>query len=139
MTLKTQPTDSDVEALLGAIDDPARQADARALCTLMTEVTGEPPVVWGSSIVGFGSFVYRVTKGQPERWFPVGFASRKADLTIYLGTGMEPWRALVDRLGKHKEGRGCLYVKRLADVDAAVLRELVAAAHASPVGAVEAG
>lgn len=136
MTLKTQPTDSDVEALLGAIDDPARQADARALCALMAEATGEPPVVWGSAIVGFGSFVYRITKGQPERWFPVGFASRKSDLTIYLGTGMEPWRTLLDGIGKHKEGRGCLYVKRLADLDEATLRELIAAAYASPVGAI---
>lgn len=136
MTLKTQPTDADVEAFLAAIPDPARQADARALCALMADVTGETPVLWGTSIVGFGSFVYRITKGQPEHWFPVGFASRKSDLTIYLGTGMEPWRAIVDRLGTHKEGRGCLYVKRLGDIDEAALRELIAAAHASPVGAI---
>jgi hypothetical protein len=114
-----------------------RQADARALKALMEDVTGQPAVLWGDSIVAFGSFVYRVTKAGPDRWFPVGFASRKSDLTIYLGTGMEPWRTLVDRLGKHKEGRGCLYIKRLSDLDPAVLRELIAAAYASPVGAIE--
>jgi hypothetical protein len=137
MSLKTQPTDADVDGFLAAIPDPARRADAQALCALMADVTGRPPVLWGTSIVGFGTFVYRLSKGRADTWFPVGFASRKSDLTIYLGTGMEPWRAIVDRLGPHKEGRGCLYIKRLGDVDQDALRELIGAAYASPVGAIE--
>lgn len=137
MTLKTQPTDGDVDALLAAIEHPARRADAESLRALMEEVTGQPAVLWGPTIVGFGTFAYRRADGTAYTWFPVGFASRKSDLTIYLGNGVEPWRAILDRLGRHKEGRGCLYVKRLSDLDQTALRELIANAYAAPVGAIE--
>ena len=132
--MKTRPTDADVDAFLAAIPDPARRADCEALRALMAEATGQVPVLWGTSIVGFGEFVYRRSDGKAYTWFPVGFASRKTDLTIYLGTGIEPFGALVARLGKHGEGRGCLYVKKLADLDREVLRELIATAYAAPGG-----
>ncbi len=135
--LKTQPTDADVDAFLATIPDPARRADAQALRTLMTEVTGQEPVLWGSTIVGFGTFDYRRADGKGYTWFPVGFASRKSDLTIYLGMGMGPVADLAARLGKHKEGKGCLYVKRLSDLDLDVLREMVATTYAAPLAGLD--
>ena len=91
--------------------------------------------MWGESIVGFGSYHYKYASGREGDWFVVGFAPRKQDLTLYLMYGLDQYEALLSRLGKHKTGKGCLYVKRLADVDMAVLRELVA----ESVGAYKAG
>lgn len=131
---KTKPTDADVDAFLAAIDDPARRADCLALSALMAEVTGERPVLWGTAIVGFGSFVYhRAGGGKGYAWFPVGFANRKSDLTLYLMGGQVRRADLLARLGRHKVGGGCLYVKRLADVDQDVLREMIAGAYAAPL------
>jgi hypothetical protein len=132
--LKTRPTDADVAAFLAAIPDPGRRADCQALAAMMAEVTGQHPVLWGTAIVGFGRFDYRRADGEGFEWFPVGFASRKSDLTVYLGLGLGPLHELATRLGKHKAGKGCLYLKRLSDVDQGVLREMVAAAYARPMG-----
>lgn len=135
--MKTKPTDVDVDAFLAAIPDPARRADCQALAALMAEVTGQPPVLWGTAIVGFGTYAYTGSNGKPVDWFPVGFANRKSDLTLYLTGGQVRRTELLERLGRHKVGGGCLYVKRLADVDQAVLRELIAAAYAAPTGGAE--
>ncbi len=122
----TRPTGADVEAFLAAVPNEERRADARTLCALMTEITGEPPVLWGPSIVGFGSYDYRYESGREGTAALAGFSPRKANLVIYLIGGFEDRHGkLVERLGPHKTGKGCLYLKRLADVDLDVLRELV--------------
>jgi hypothetical protein len=124
--LKTKPTSTEVEAFLAAIPDETRRADARTLCALLAEVTGEQPVLWGSSIVGFGSYDYRYQSGHEGTAALAGFAPRKQHLVLYLVGGFEDKHAkLVAKLGPHKTGKGCLYLKRLSDVDLDVLKELV--------------
>jgi hypothetical protein len=122
----TRPTDASVDAFLDAVPNEERRADARTLCALMTEVTGEPPVLWGPSIVGFGSYRYRYDSGHEGVSSLAAFSPRKTNLVIYLVGGFEDRHGrLLERLGPHKTGKGCLYLKRLADVDMDVLRELV--------------
>lgn len=125
--LKTRPTDADVEAFVEGIAEEGRRQECRALLRLMSEVTGERPQMWGSSMVGFGRYHYRYASGREGEWFLTGFAPRKQALTLYIMAGFRGYEHLLARLGKHKTGKGCLYVKRLADVDEGVLRELVAA------------
>jgi len=117
-----------VAAFLAAIEDQAKRTDALALVSLMAEVSGEPAVLWGT-MVGFGHYHYRYETGHEGDSFLVGFAPRKAEFSIYLmGTYLpevaEKREALLARLGKHRMGKACLYVKRLSDVDLVVLREL---------------
>ena len=132
--LKTQPTDDDVEAFLASIPDERRRADARAVCALMCELSGEPPVIWGTGLVGFGSYAYTYVTGRSGEWFAVGFAPRKQALTLYVMDGFGDYEALLARLGPHKTGKSCLHLKRLADVDEDVLRELIrrSLAHTRP-------
>jgi hypothetical protein len=123
---KTQPTGADVEKFLAAVPDSNRREDARTLCSLLSEVTGEPPVMWGSSIIGFGTYRYRYESGHEGTSPLAGFSPRKANLVIYLIGGFEErHHRLLAKLGPHKTGKGCLYLKRLADVDLDVLRDLV--------------
>jgi Domain of unknown function (DU1801) len=122
----TRPTGADVDAFLEAVPNAERRADARTLCRLMTEVTGEPAVLWGPSIVGFGSYRYRYDSGHEGSSSLAGFSPRKTALVLYLVGGFEERHGkLLERLGPHRTGKGCLYLKRLADVDLDVLRELV--------------
>ena len=123
--LKTRPTDASVEAFIDAVDHPRRREDARTLLELMHRVTGEEPVMWGPSIVGYGSYHYRYASGQEADWPVVGFSPRKQNLSIYIMTGFEECDKLLSRLGKHKIGKSCLYVNKLADVDLDVLEKLV--------------
>jgi len=123
--LKTQRNDGDVEAFLDAIPDECRRADARTVCALMTELSGEPPALWGSSLVGFGSYAYTYASGRSGDWFAIGFAPRKQTLTLYLMDGFGDYEALLARLGPHKTGKSCLHIKRLDEVDEDVLRELI--------------
>ena len=122
---KTLPTPADAQAYLSAIEDPLRRADCEALAALMEQVTGAPPVMWGAAIVGFGSYHYRYASGREGDAPLAGFASRKGDISIYLNCDTEARAALLAKLGRHKMGKGCLYVRRLADVDLGVLEELV--------------
>jgi hypothetical protein len=135
--LKTSRNDGDVDAFLDSVEDETRRRDARDLRRILSDVTGEPGAMWGPSIVGFGSHHYRYASGREVDWFKVGFSPRKQSLTIYLVPGVDRYQALLERLGDHKIGKGCLYVKRLSDVDAAVLRELVVASvrDAGAIGA----
>jgi len=128
--LKTHRTDTSVDAIIDGIDDDARRQDCRVLLDLMRKATGEDPEVWSSGVVGFGTYHYKSSSGQEGDWFPVGFASRKAAITVYLGVGLGEVEELLAKLGKHKTGKGCIYIKRLADVDMAVLEELVADSYA---------
>jgi Domain of unknown function (DU1801) len=123
--VKTQPNDRDVDAFLDSVPDPKRRADAEAVRDLMAEVSGEPARMWGDSIVGFGSQHLRYASGRELDWFTVGFSPRKQNTTIYLTEGFEAYEELLGRLGPHSLGKSCLYVKRLDDVDTAVLRQLV--------------
>jgi hypothetical protein len=128
--IKTHVTVSSVDALIGDIADEPRREDCRIFLDLMKTATGEDPAVWSSGVVGFGTFHYKSASGQEGDWFPVGFASRKAAITIYLGLSLDESTELLARLGKHTTGKGCIYVKRLANVDLAVLQELVADSYA---------
>lgn len=124
--MKTVAHAGDVDAFLASAP---HAADGAALAALMTRATGEPPVMWGPSIVGFGHYRYRYASGREGEMCRVGFAPRKAELVLYVGAGRPEQAALLERLGKHKTGKGCLYVKRLADVDQGVLEQIVANAY----------
>ena len=128
---KTRPTGLGVDAFLATVADEARRADCVQLLGLMGRVTGEPAVMWGDSIVGFGSVHYRYDSGREGDMPLVGFSPRKGDLSLYVLSGDEGEAALLARLGRHKAGKACLDVRRLADVDMAVLEELVAEAVAA--------
>ena len=121
----TQPTDADVTAFLDGVADERRRDDARAVVALMREVTGAPPRMWGTTTVGFGRQPYRTADGREREWFAVGLAPRKAALTLYGLTYYGSNTDLLERLGPHTTGKGCLYVKRLDAVDREVLTELV--------------
>jgi hypothetical protein len=123
--MKTRPTDKSVEAFLEAIPDERRREDCRAVAALMGEVTGAEPQMWGESIVGFGSYHYRYASGREGDAPLTGFSPRKDTLTIYLSYGVEQHDELLARLGKHKLGKACLYLKRLDGVDREALRELI--------------
>lgn len=124
--LKTRPGDGNVDKFLEAVADPQRKADALAVRKLMESVTGEPGKMWGESIVGFGSQHLRYESGRELDWFVVGFSPRKQSLTLYLSGGFEPLAERLSQLGPHSTGKGCLYIKRLAEVDLGVLRQLIA-------------
>ena len=128
---KTQPTDANAADFIAEVEDPARRADCQALVRLMQQATGERACMWGPSIVGFGSYAYRYESGRSGEAPLIGFSPRKGDLTLYLSAGFTRFPALMQRLGRHKVGKSCLYVKRLADVDQAALVELLAAAVAA--------
>ena len=125
---KTQPTRADVEAFLDAVADPQRRADCRRVLALMEAATGAPAEMWGPSIIGFGRYRYRYESGREGEWMVTGFSPRKNDLTLYIMPGFEHHEALLAKLGKHKTGKSCLYLKRLADIDMGVLEQIV---HAS--------
>jgi len=122
--LKTQKTGASVQAFVDGIADEERRSDCGKLVKLMRQVTGAKPAMWGPSIVGFGDRVLNYASGRELAWFVAGFSPRKQDLTFYL-TGCREQTALLKKLGKHKLGGGCLYVRRLADVDQAVLKQLI--------------
>ena len=121
-----QPSGTDLEAFLEAVPNEQRRADARELSALLSEITGEPPVLWASGIVGFGTYHYRYDSGREGDAPVAGFAPRSVHLVIYLIGGFtDRHERLLERLGPHKTGKSCLYVKRLADIDLDVLRTLV--------------
>lgn len=123
---KTQPTDADVLEFLNGVTDERKRQDALAVMALMQEVTGEKPTMWGSSIVGFGSYHYKYASGREGDSCLTGFSPRKQNLVLYIMGGFDQYDALMAKLGKFTTGSSCLYVKRLADLDPGVLRELVA-------------
>ncbi|MFO1050640.1 MAG: DUF1801 domain-containing protein [Planctomycetota bacterium] len=124
---KTKPTKISVTAHLAAIADETRRADCKKLAALMKRVTGCAPKMWGASIVGFDQYRYRYDSGREGEMCAVGFAAGTAQISVYLMMGFEDeaTKALLGRLGKHKTGKACLYIKRLADIDMDVLEQLV--------------
>ncbi len=122
---KTKPTDVSVAAFLDSVPDANKRTDALALIDMMRSATGDEPVMWGPSIVGFGSYHYRYESGREGDSPVVGFSPRKSTLVLYIVTGFKGAEPLLANLGRHTTGKSCLYVKRLADVDQQVLRKLV--------------
>ena len=118
---KTKPTDASVADFIAAVENPARRADAEVLRAMMAEITGAPPVMWGPTIVGFGSY-----RGATGDWPVAGFSPRKANLVVYLTPGFDQTEPM-SRLGKARTSVACLYINRLSDVDLGVLREMVEA------------
>ncbi|MFO7536430.1 MAG: DUF1801 domain-containing protein [Chloroflexota bacterium] len=125
--LKTKPTDQDVSAYLDSVEDEKKRQDSYAILALMQEVTGEEARMWGSSMIGFGSYHYTYESGREGDWFLTGFAPRKRNLTLYIMAGFEAYGELLAKLGKYKTGKSCLYINKFDDVDTAVLRQLVQA------------
>ena len=121
-----RPTEASVAEFLARVPDERRREDAHRLCAMMQEITGEPPAVWGSSIIGFGSYHYRCPSGHEGDSALASFAPRSQHLVIYLvGEFTGRYQSVLARLGPHKTGKGCLYLKRLDDVDHDALRELI--------------
>ena len=127
---KTKPTGMTVDAFLDAVTDPQRRADGRTLRDMFERITGEPATMWGPSIVGFGSYDYKYDSGHSGTMCRLGFSPRKAELVLYVLTEDGKERALLRRLGKHRTGKCCLYVKRLSEVDVNVLETIVVASLA---------
>ncbi|WP_324750300.1 DUF1801 domain-containing protein [Sphingomonas sp. LY54] len=130
---KTKPTDVSVDAFLDGVAHPVRRADGKALRAMMERVTGEPAVMWGPSIVGFGRYHYRYASGHEGDMCRVGFSPRSANLVLYVG-GFPEYEALLAKLGKHKSSKACLYLGKLADVDLDVLEEIVQHTYAATEG-----
>jgi hypothetical protein len=122
---KTKLSDASVASYLSAIEDEARRKDCEALAKLMSKALRYPPKMWGSSIVGFGSYHYRYDSGREGDSCLTGFSSRKGDISVYLLASFPQREELLLKLGKHKTAKGCLYLRRLADVDLKVLAQLV--------------
>jgi hypothetical protein len=123
--LKTKENDASVEAFLNSVADERKRADAFKVLRMMQEESGEPPRMWGDSIVGFGRYHYRYASGHTGDWPLVAFSPRKQNLTLYIMTGFDQYEDLRAGLGKHKVGKSCLYINRLSDVDESTLRELI--------------
>jgi hypothetical protein len=131
---KTLPSDVSVDSYLAAIERPSRRADCEALAALMARVSTQTAVMWGPSIVGFGIRRYPLAGGKQGEICAIGFSSRKGDISIYAMSGTASDEAFLSKLGKHKRGKGCLYISRLADVDLQALEGLVAFAYAAGQG-----
>jgi hypothetical protein len=122
---KTKPTPVSPAEFIDAVENDQRREDARTVCAMMERITGQPPVMWGPSIIGFGSYHYKYDSGHEGVSCRLGFSPRKSELVLYVLTGAAEQEAQLARLGKHKTGKSCLYIKKLADVDQGVLEELV--------------
>jgi len=122
---KTQKTTDSVARFLDAIADETQRKDAKAVDRMLREVTGDKPAMWGASIVGYGSRPQTYANGSQSDWPILAFSPRKSALTLYLTCDIAAHAALTSKLGKHSTGKGCLYIKKLADVDAGVLRQLM--------------
>ncbi len=123
--LKTKVNDASVDDFLNQIEDEQKRADCFAISKMMQQATKAKPKMWGSNIVGFGAYRYKYASGREGDWMLVGFSPRKDNITVYIIAGFEQYDDLMQKLGKHKTGKSCLYIKKLADVDKGVLKELV--------------
>jgi hypothetical protein len=115
--LKTHPTNKSVKDFIDGIDDAGVRRECRAIMKIMRKVTKARPKMWGSSMVGYGRYHYTYASGREGEWFTAGFSPRAQNLTLYLMSGFREYAALIKKLGKHKTGKSCLYIKRLDDID----------------------
>ena len=125
-TLVNAETKKSVSAFINAVENKERQADSRALLKLIQDITKEKPKMWGQKIIGYGKYKYQRKNGEEFEWFNVGFSPGKAHLSVYLKYDLDTEPKLRGALGPHKKGRGCVYIKRLEDVDLAVLKTIIA-------------
>ena len=125
--LKTQPTDVSVEDFIASVDHPGRREDAQRLDLIFRETTGFEPQMWGPSIIGYGRYHYKYDSGHEGDFLATGFSPRKANMVCYILPGYADFGPILDRLGKHKLGKSCLYLGRLSGVDEGALRELIMA------------
>jgi len=123
--LKTRQNDASVADFLNNIEDEKKRQDSYRIVEIIKDVTKEQPKMWGNSIIGFGQYHYKYKSGREGDWMKTGFSPRKQNLTVYAMCDVKKFAELLNRLGKHKTGKGCLYIKKLADVDQDVLRELI--------------
>ena len=123
--LKTNPNDQSVEGFLNKVPDEKKRQDSFAILELMKQVTGNEPIMWGDSIVGFGTYKYKYASGRKGEWPITGFSPRKQNLTLYIMSGFDEYDNLLNKLGKHSTGKSCLYIKKMEDIDQDVLRELI--------------
>lgn len=122
---KTEKNNASVKSFVDAVENERRKKDCRAAMKLMAKVTGKRPKMWGSSIIGYGTYSSTNTTGKPAEWPVVALSPRKSDLTIYIMPGFKPFSPLLKKLGKHRTGKSCLYIKNLADVDLPTLETLI--------------
>ena len=124
--IKTKPTSVSVEDFINIIPDEQKRKDSFVILEMMKKASGEEPVMWGGSIIGFGNKRYKSpTTGREVDWLRIGFSPRKANLSLYISIGIQEHAAALEKLGKHKTGVGCLYINKLADVDMKVLEEMI--------------
>jgi len=123
--LKTKPSDESVEEFLLQVPDERKRQDCFTLLEMMKTASGVPPKLWGGTMVGFGDEHYRYASGREGDWFLIGFSPRKQNLTLYLMYGVEDQKELLEKLGKHKTGKACLYINKLSDVDLTALDQLI--------------
>ncbi|GAA1609798.1 DUF1801 domain-containing protein [Actinoplanes couchii] len=124
---KTSRNEDSVAVFLAGVSDVRRRDDAEAAVAMISEVTGAEPVMWGTSIIGFGVYHYRYASGREGDWPAIGLSPRKQALTLYIAPGFDGYQELLARLGPHTVGKSCLHLKRLADVDRTALKELITA------------
>jgi len=130
---KTQKTELSVDSFIKSIGHVGKQADALEILELMKQVTGEEPKMWGASIIGFGDLHYKYASGRKGDWFKVGFSPRKTKLSLYVsGCDVAMHKDLLSKFGKHKTGKGCLYVNKLDDIDKEVLKVMIKKCYDNP-------
>jgi len=123
--MKTKPTDNDTVTFLNSLTNEKKRRDSFKIMELMQEITGAEPIMWGPSIIGFGSYHYKYASGREGDWFLTGFSPRKQAITLYLNYGFAENETLITKLGKYKTGKACLYVKKIEDIDLDVLYKLI--------------
>ncbi len=128
--LKTKAGDEKIEEFLSRIEKEGIKADCIKINQMMTEITGESPQIWGASMIGFGKYQYKYASSHSGEFFITGFSPRKQNITLYIMAGFSSYDALLQKLGKHKTGKSCLYIQKLEDVNQAVLKELITASVA---------
>lgn len=127
--LKTKANDASIDEFIGSLADPQQQADSRELLKIYSKVTGKPPVMWGSSIIGFGTVSLTYSTGRKVDWMEIGFSPRKGKLTLYVTFDASKLTGKFPKLGKYKIGKGCIYINKLADVDLKELERLIKTAY----------
>ncbi len=126
---KTVPTPADVEAFIDSLDDVQQASDSRELVAMMAEISGQPPMMWGSAIIGFGSYHYKYASGREGDWAQIGFSPRKGKISLYVTFDAAGLTSEFPELGTYKISKGCIYIKRLADVDMSELKKLITKAY----------
>lgn len=126
---KTKPTELNAEDFISSVQDSKKRQDAFTLLSMMSDITQQPPVMWGDSLIGFGHYDYQYESGRKGSWFRVGFSPRKQNITLYIMNGFTQYQHLLAQLGKHKTGKSCLYINKLDDIDLDILKQMVALSY----------